>query len=76
MKWLMTPPQAKNDEDVADLIEAWEREEEEINRQDASLQLTDLWKMTALRRTLTPELFEHVDLRSGSLTKAWAIFAR
>ena len=38
------PHTSENEEDVADLIEAWEREEEEINRQDASLQLTDPWK--------------------------------
>ena len=30
--------------------------------------LTDPWKMTAAKCILTPKLYDHVELRSGSLT--------
>ena len=68
MKWLFTPPQAKSDEEVADLIEAWEREEAEIYRLDPTLELGDPWRMTAITCILTSRLREHVELRSGQLT--------
>ena len=68
LKWLFTPPQAKTDEEVADLIGAWEREEAEIYRQDATLELTDPWRMTAITCILTQRLNDHVELMSGSLT--------
>ena len=63
----MKPQQAKSEEEVADLIEAWEREEEEIKRQDPEVTMTDPWRMTAIKCILTPKLYDHVELRSGSL---------
>ena len=68
MKRLFEPRQARTEEEVADLIEEWEREEAEIYRQDATLGLTDPWRMTALTCILTQRLREHVELNSGSLT--------
>ena len=68
MRSLTKPPQAKSEEAVVDLIEAWEREEEEVKRQDPEVALSDPWRMTASKCILPPRLDGHVELRSGSLT--------
>ena len=64
---LMRPPQATTEEDIADSIEAWEREEAELINMDPSLQLPGPWRMTALNCLLTPKVKDHVDMQSGKL---------
>jgi len=64
----MTPAQAKSEEVVADLIESWLREEEELQRLDSTLTSTDPWNMSAVNCILAPKLYDHAELRSGPLT--------
>ena len=64
---LMGPPQANTEEDIADSIEAWEREEAYLINMDPSLQLTGPWRMTALKCLLTPKVKDHVEMQSGKL---------
>ena len=46
---LMTPTAAKTDEDVADKIEAWEREEAELIRINEETKMGEVFRMTALK---------------------------
>ena len=64
---LARPPPAKAEEDIADSIEAWEREEAELIKMDPSLQLPGPWRMTALKCLLTPKVKDHVEMQSGKL---------
>ena len=47
---LMRPVAAKHEEEITDLIEAWEREEHAVRRLDPDgEELPDAWEMTALK---------------------------
>ena len=65
---MMTPKQAKSDEDLADAIEAWEREERELCCGDEKLTLTDPWKITALKAILPQRIKDHVEMNSSKLS--------
>ena len=63
---LMTPSRARNEDEIADAIESWEREELEIRKLDPSgSDLPDVWKMTALKCLLTGRIKEHIELRAA-----------
>ena len=67
MAALMTPKQAKSEEDLADAIEAWEREERELCYGSEKLTLTDPWTITALKAILPQRTKDHVEMDSSKL---------
>ena len=66
MAALMTPKQVK-EEDLADAVEAWEREERELCYGDQTLTLTDPWKITALKSLLPQRVKDHVEMNTSRL---------
>ena len=65
----MRPTAARNEEDIADAVEAWEREENEVRRFDpGGEELTDAWR-TALKCILVGRIQEHVEITAGRYTK-------
>ena len=46
MAFVNTPQQVKSDEELADAVEAWEREEREFCYGDQTMTLTDQWEVT------------------------------
>ena len=64
---LMTPTAARTDEDVADKVEAWEREEAELIKLNADAHMGEVFRMTALKNMCTQKIKEHLELKSGGL---------
>ena len=62
---LMTPKPAKSDDDLADAIEAWEREERDLCYGNESMKMTDPWAITALKALLPQRIKDHVDMNSA-----------
>ena len=63
MASLLTPKQVKNDEDIADAIETWEREEAELKRIDPTAGLGESWRTTAIKNFLPQMLKEHIHMK-------------
>ena len=67
--YIMRPMPAKREEDVADAIEAWEREEMELKRMDPQgEELPEAWRMTALKCQLAGQIKDHIDINAGMIT--------
>ena len=68
---VMRPPQARNGEEIADAIEAWEHDEAEIRRMDPRYEgeatLPDPWKMSAVKGILVGRIKEHIELQAASM---------
>ena len=66
----MRPTAARSEEDIADAVEAWEREENEVRRLDpGGEELPDAWRMTALKCILVGRIKEHVEITAGRYTQ-------
>ena len=62
---LMAPDPAKSDEDLADAIDAWEREERDLCYGDESMKMTDPWTTTALKALLPQRIKDRVEMDSA-----------
>ena len=63
--WLKPSP-VKNEEDIADAVESWEREELELRKLDPiAEEFLDVYRMIALTCLLAGRIQEHVELQSG-----------
>ena len=80
MTALMRPGSAKSEEDIADVVQAWERGESELLRMDENCRLPEPWRMTALKGLLTAKMRDHVEMRANlstyeriSMTMLWVV---
>ena len=65
----MNPPPVKHEHEIADAVEAWEREEMELRKLDpVSQELPECFKVIALKSLLVGQIRQHIELMSGRLT--------
>jgi len=68
MQYIMSPPRAKKDEDIAQAVEKWEREVTELERlEPEDGKLTWGMKITALKLIITDKIKEHVDFKETEM---------
>ena len=66
--YIMIPMPVKSEEYVADVVEAWGREEMELNRMGPRAEdLPDMWRMTALQCLLTGMINEYIEVSAGGI---------
>ena len=63
---IMNPDPARSNEELADAIEKWDRDQMNLMKIDPKCVLTDPLKLPAFKKILTPEMLEHVENQMDS----------
>ena len=66
MNQIMNPERAKSEEELADAIEKWDRDQTELAKVDPGCELPEAFKLPAFKNMLPPRVLEFVETQMDS----------